>query len=370
MAAGSDDQEDRTESPTQYRRDEFRKQGIVALSREVVSVCLLLAIGSSFYGVSKIVVPQFRILAEVYLKFGRIEELTKAALFELLMFALKAWAWMVLPVFGVAVLVAILVCVVQVGFQISFEPLSPKWDRLDPIKGFQRLFSSHGTTEAIKALIKLSLGSVIVWYFMKAKAPEAAYIFEKDIPEICIYFGAELSKLFFLILSIFIFIAAGDFFFQRFRVDKQMRMSKREIREEFKLREGDPLVRNRIRSIQRRLASKRMMEAVPKADVIVTNPTHISIALKYDDKTMAAPQVIAKGADHVAMKIREIAKKSGIPLVENKPLARTLYKEVEVGHYVPRDLYRAVAQVLAYVYRLKNGDWSMPAAGRAANTTL
>jgi flagellar biosynthesis protein FlhB len=357
MAGSDDSHEDRTETATQYRRDEFRKQGMVAMSREVLSVSLLFASGATLYGVSQIVVPQFRLLAETYLKFDKIDVLSKNALFELLLAAVKVWAWLVMPVFLVAVVVAVLVCTAQVGFQINWDPLTPKWDRLDPIKGFQRLFSMHGLAEATKAIIKLTVASMLVWSFMKSKAPEARMIFDKDVPEICLYFGAELSKLFFLILGVFTVVAAADLFFQRFRLEKQMKMSKREVKDEFKMREGDPLIKSRIRQVQRRIANRRMMEAVPKADVIVTNPTHLSIALKYDS-TMAAPKVLAKGADHMAMKIRELAKKNRIPLVENKPLARTLFKEVEVGHYVPRELYRAVAQVLAYVYRLKNGDWT------------
>jgi flagellar biosynthesis protein FlhB len=359
MAGSNDDnQDDKTETATQYRRDEFRKQGMVAMSREVLSVCLLMASGVTLYAVSQNFVPQFRILAEAYLKFDHIETMTRGALFDLLLIGLKSWAWMVIPVFAVALLVAILACAAQVGFHVTWDPLTPKWDRLDPMKGLQRILSGQGATEAFKAVMKLGLGSWIVWAFVNARIPEAAHVFEKDIPEICIFFGKELGRLFFLLLGTFGILAAADYFFQRYRLEKQMRMSKREIREEYKLREGDPVMKGRIRNIQRRMASKRMMDAVPKADVIVTNPTHISIALKYDATNMAAPQVIAKGADHMAMKIRELAKKSGIPLVENKPLARTLYKEVDVGHYVPRDLYRAVAQVLAYVYRLKNGDWN------------
>lgn len=359
MAGPSDEnQEDRTEFATQYRRDEFRKQGIVALSREVLSVSLLLTSGFTLYAVAQMMVPEFRSLAEVYLKFGRIEGMTKSGLMDLLYVAMKAWAWLVLPVFGAGMVVAILVCGAQVGFQISWEPMAPKWDRLDPTKGIQRLFSGAGAVEGFKALIKLVLGAFIVWQFLKSSAPQAGQIFEKDTAEIALFFGSELTKLFFLLLLTFTFLAAADYGYQRYRLENQMKMSRREVREEFKLREGDPLIRSRIRSVQRKLANARMMEAVPKADVVVTNPTHLSVALKYDAETMAAPRVLAKGADHIAMKIREIAKKHHIPLVENKPLARSLFKDVEVGHFVPRELYRAVAQVLAYVYRLKNGEWT------------
>ncbi|MBY0369887.1 EscU/YscU/HrcU family type III secretion system export apparatus switch protein, partial [bacterium] len=193
----------------------------------------------------------------------------------------------------------------------------------------------------------------VAWFFLKARAFEAGHYFNRSVPEVTTLILNDTLRLFFMLAGVLGVLAAGDFFYQRYRVEKQMRMTKREVREEYKLREGDPLMKSRIRNVQRRMARRRMLEAVPKADVIITNPTHYSVALQYDPDKMNAPRVVAKGVDFLAMKIREIAKGAGVPLVENRQLARALYAQIPVGKSITKDLYSAVAQVLSYVYRLK-----------------
>ena len=207
--------------------------------------------------------------------------------------------------------------------------------------------------EAVKAMFKLTIAGFVIWNFLRTQAPSAGMYFQKGVAESTILTLGLVAKMFFtLVLSLALW-ESGITRFNGTAVESGMKMTRREAKDEYKLREGDPLIKSRIRQLQRRMASRRMMEAVPKADVIVTNPTHLAVALKYDAETMAAPKVTAKGADLVAKKIRELAQKHGVPLVENKPLARTLYKEIEIGHSVPRELYKAVAEVLAYVYRLR-----------------
>lgn len=351
MFDGSD--EERTETPSSFRREEFRRQGTVALSKELLSISMMLAVGTSLYFAATMILQQFGVLSQLFFKFATLGELGKNELLDLRMPLLKAMGWMVLPVFAVAIVAGIGACAAQVGFFITTEPLSPKWERLDPIAGMQRIFSAQGGVEAVKALIKLAIAGFVVWYFLKGQVDGWGIFYQKNVAEGTSLLLSVVGRLFFSLVGSLSIMAGLDYFFQKFQVEKKMKMTKREAKEEFKLREGDPLIKQRIRSIQRRMASRRMMEAVPKADVVVTNPTHLAVALQYDLDTMKAPKVTAKGAGVVAQKIREMARKHGVPIVENKPLARTLFKELEIGHAIPRELYKAVAEVLAYVYRLR-----------------
>ncbi len=344
--------DERTESPSSYRREEFRKQGTVAMSREILSVSLLFFVGVALYFTAATLVQQFGVLTGVFFKFQTNSPFGKAEFLELRFPILRALGWMVLPIFGVAMVAGIVTCAAQVGIYFSWEPLAPKWERIDPIAGFQRIFSSQGAVEGLKAVLKLALGGGVVWFFLRGQVEQAALLYQKNASEGTSLLFILLRKLFLSLIGAFSVLAGLDYFYQRFTLEKQMKMTRREAKEEFKLREGDPLIKQRIRSIQRRMASRRMMEAIPKADVVVTNPTHLAVALQYS-KDMPAPKVTAKGAGEIAKKIREVARKAGVPIVENKPLARTLYKELEIGQSIPRELYKAVAEVLGYVYRLR-----------------
>ena len=217
----------------------------------------------------------------------------------------------------------------------------------------KRVICTNAVMEAAKATIKMLVVGGVAWVFLKQRAFIVGNYFTKSVPELSVLILGELSRLFFLLAAALGAFAAADFFYQRYKIEKQMRMTKQEIKEEYKLREGDPMVKQRVRAAQRKIARRRMMEAVPKADVIITNPTHYAVALQYDPKKMRSPKVVAKGVDFLALKIRELAKSSGVPIVENRPLARALYAQVPVGKGITEDLYTAIAQVLTYVYRLK-----------------
>ncbi len=346
-------QEDRTEAATSFRREEFRKQGIVAQSRELMSVVLFLAAGTALFFMAGSIVTGFRELTTVTWKFESIEIMTPQRMQEWVIRAMTSWATMVAPMFGVVMVAAFACGVAQVGFHISTETLSPNWDRVNPLKGAKRLFSLDAVMEAAKATIKMLVVGGVAWVFLKQRAFIVGNYFTKSVPELSVLILGELSRLFFLLAAALGAFAAADFFYQRYKIEKQMRMTKQEIKEEYKLREGDPMVKQRVRAAQRKIARRRMMEAVPKADVIITNPTHYAVALQYDPKKMRSPKVVAKGVDFLALKIRELAKSSGVPIVENRPLARALYAQVPVGKGITEDLYTAVAQVLTYVYRLK-----------------
>lgn len=344
--------EERTETATQFRREEFRKSGSVALSRELLSVVILLSAGITLYVAGSLYQREFGALAERFFLIQR-DGFDRDSFLHLRYEIMKHWGMMVLPVFGVVLVTGALACVAQVGLYVSWEPLNFDWNRINPVNGFQRLFSLRGVVEAAKAMLKFVVVCIVVYLFLKRQAAGVGNLLSLDVGTGFGLIVQNTAKLFFMLVGPLVVLSALDYAFQRYQLEKQMKMTKSEAKEEFKMREGDPLIKSRVKQIQRRLARRRMMEEVPKADVIVTNPTHFAVALKYDVKTMAAPKVIAKGAGVIAQKIKEVAKFNRVPVVENKPLARTLFKNLDIGEYVPRELYKAVAEVLAYVYRLK-----------------
>jgi flagellar biosynthetic protein FlhB len=257
------------------------------------------------------------------------------------------------PFFAASACLGVLSSFMQIGFLYSPEILEVKLERLNPIQGFQRLLTKKSLVEAIKGVFKFTVVILITYNVMKNNIGSFLGFLHADAEQ-SLGFGKYLMvKLGFSILLGLGIIALADFAWEKWSYRKKMMMTKQEAKEEAKEKDGNPEIRNRIRQIQRQMAQKRMMNDVKKADVIVTNPTHISVALKYDGESMVAPSVMAKGADHLALRIREIAKENDIPIVENIMLARTLYKTVKVGHGVPRTLYKAVAEILAFVYKLR-----------------
>ncbi len=352
MASESDSGE-RTEEATQQRREDFRKRGQVAQTRELSSVFLLFA--------SVLLVA---LMSRFF--FGQIYELFIMAFGDdmvanirgdegfshMAMFAVTKSAYLLLPVMGLYWVIGIASSVVQVGFLQNEEALEIRWERLDPVSGFKKMFSMRAFTEGAKACLKMTLILFISYLLLKSQIHELPKLMLYSLPQIFEYLGSVTIRLLAGVGFFMLGLAALDYFYQRWDLEKEMRMTKQEIKEEIKSREGDPMIRARIKRIQREMASKRMMEDVPKADVIVTNPTHIAVALKYDE-TMVAPQVIAKGADIIAQKIRELAKEHNIPIIENKPLARSMFKTLKIGQAIPKELYTAVAEVLSYVYKLR-----------------
>lgn len=356
MAPSFQDDE-RTEAATVLRREEFRRQGSVALSRELVGVCLILSVIMALEFSHSFYLDRFR---EIALRFFQIRpnwepnwEIDRSKMVDLIAETISGAGWMLLPALSTALVVACLVCVIQVGWMISWEPLAPNWERINPINGFQRIFSGRGFVEGLKAVIKLAIGAALLWWFVTREIERLGLFYSKSVSEGALLLVQGATEFVLACLSAFFVPSGLDYLYQRYLLERQMRMTRREAKDELKLREGDPAVRLRIRALQRKLATRRMMESVPTADVVVTNPTHLAVALKFDVKKMPAPKVVAKGRGFIAEKIREIARLHAIPIVENKPLARTLYKSIEVNRFIPRELYKAVAEVLAYVYRLR-----------------
>ena len=347
-----DDDGERSEEATQQRRDDYRKRGQIAQTRELGSVLLLFAgvliisVASRFF--SQHIHEIFRLTLD--------EGLKKAMKDGSLTPTLAAVSYRGVLIFGpvgvAAWLVGFLATTLQTGFIYNEEALQLKWDRLDPVAGLQKLFTIRSLIEGGKSIAKICLILYISYLLLRPQIRMLPHLMDFSVPQLLDFTGSVCIRLLSGVGFFMLALAGLDYFYQRWELEKQMRMTKQEIKEEHKSREGDPMIRSRIKRLQREMSSKRMMADVPTADVIVTNPTHISIALKYDGG-MVAPRVIAKGADAVAMKIREIAREHNIPIVENKPLARAIFKTLKIGSEIPRELYTAVAEVLSYVYRLR-----------------
>ena len=351
MASEADSGE-RSEEATPQRREDYRKRGQVAQTKELSSVLLLFSAVLLIWIMSRFFFQQiWEIFHQAYGD-SLVQMVRGGDYKEILGFVGGKFVLLLLPVLGVFWILGFVSTVVQVGFLYNEEALQWRWDRLDPVQGMTRIFSLRSGMEGLKAILKLCLILGISYLLLRSQIALLPHLMDFSIPQIFTFLGTLITRLLLGVGTFMLVLAAADYFYQRWDLEKEMRMTKQEVKEEVKSREGDPMIKARIKRIQREMASRRMMEEVPKADVIVTNPTHIAIALKYDE-TMISPRVIAKGADLVAEKIKAIARENNIPCVENVPLARSIFKLLDIGQSIPRELYTAVAEVLSYVYKLK-----------------
>ncbi len=339
--------EERTEEATPRRRQEARRRGQVARTRELPSTLLILATLGFLYMAKNYYFEAFKGMFNYFLGNAYSRETLQSS-FPVSLFLLSK---LLLPLFLLLVVVGIFSYVVQFGFLFSLEVISPKFDKLNPVNGLKNLFSKRALVELVKSAIKVLLVLWVAYPIIKSQALGATSLFAMSPEQIFAHLLKASGSLVLKVGILFLFISLLDYGYQRWEHEQSLKMTKQEVKEELKQQEGDPQVKARIRRIQRELARKRMMQEVPKADVVITNPVEIAVALKYDAERMNAPKVVAKGAGELAKRIREIARKSGVPIVENRPLARMLYKMVEVGEEIPEALYKAVAEVLAYVYR-------------------
>ena len=351
MADENDDE--KTEEPSQYKIDESRKKGDVASSKELTSVLLL---SGSLLTLIICGVFVYEVFTE-YIDWLYRQDFRNIYSKEKFAEVISHTAWTIVkcvgPSFGASVCMGVMAQFMQIGFLYSPEIMNVDLDRINPIKGVSRLISKKAIVEAIKGCFKFTVVIIITYSVMKNNIGSFLGFLHAEAGQSLMFGKYLMAKLGFSILLGLGIVALMDFAWEKWSYRQKMMMTKQQAKEEAKEKDGNPEVKNRIRSIQRQMAQKRMMNDVKKADVIVTNPTHISVALKYDGQSMVAPSVTAKGADHLALRIREIAKENDIPIVENIMLARTLYKTVKVGHGVPRTLYKAVAEILAFVYKLK-----------------
>lgn len=346
--------QERTESATPKKRQKVRSEGKTCKSKDLTAAVEILVglLGLWVWGesITKGLIGYLR----ATIAFMGDQTLQRGGWFSQLQDAsLRVYfgSWLLLGTL-IAVLVLALT-IKQVGWIVSFEPFAFNFGRLNPISGMKKIISLRSLVELLKGLLKASIFAVVVYLGLRDKLPVTVRAIQLPIEHSAVLLWDLLWNLSMKLAIMLLIIALVDYMYQKWEFEKSIRMSKQEIKEEYKQMEGDPQIKSKIRQKQRELAKKRMMSSVPKADVVITNPTTLAIAMIYDRKLMAAPQIVAKGKGVVARRIREIAEEHGIPVIENKPLAWALYEGVEIGEEVPESLYRGVAEILAMVYKLK-----------------
>jgi flagellar biosynthetic protein FlhB len=344
--------QERTEQATPKRREDARKKGQVARSREIPAVSVMLMALALFYMLGGYVYLQTAGVLRGYLT--QLDfPLTSGSLHLLLWRSVRSFFSICWPFMVGLSLAALISGYLQVGSAISEEQLKPNLERIDPLKGLQRLFSKQSLVELVKSLGKVAVVGYVAYRVVRDEIGQLAPLAEQGVWEITAYIGAVCLRIALWATLAMGAVAALDYGFQRWQHEKRLMMTRQELKEEFKQTEGDPLIKSRVKGLQREMARRRMMAEVPKADVVVTNPTELAVALRYVAGQMEAPKVVAKGAGHLASRIRSLAAEHRVPVVEDKPLAQALYKTVEIGQQIPFALYAAAAEVLAYVYRLK-----------------
>ncbi len=350
----------KTEAPTPRRLEEARKEGQVARSQELNTAVILLASALLLRGPGKEILTVFNTLMVQSLVQIRQVEITEKFLLQMV----YSLGTQVLPPLGLVlfglVLTAVVVTMGQTRFLWSSKKIGFDFKRVNPLNGLKRIFSLRGLIEILRALLKLLVVGWVAYGYLRGNLPGVVALLQTDFRSALSQFADLSIDLMLRVGAVYVILAAADYAYQRWDLMRNLRMTKEEIKEEFKRSEGDPFYKSRIRAQQRRIARNRMMSKVPQAAVVVTNPTHLAIAIEYHEG-MNAPRVLAKGALHVAEKIVAIAREHNIPVVQNIPLARAMYKTIEIDQEISADLYLAMAEVLAYVYRLRGRSAGQPA---------
>jgi flagellar biosynthesis protein FlhB len=342
----------KTEKATPKRKQEARKKGNVAKSPEInTAITLLVAVilfrvgGKMLYQyLSYIATNYFSRLNEIPITMDNIYSVFLEVLFHILI--------IMAPIMLIFLAAAIISNLIQVGFLLSLDPIKPKLSKLNVIKGAKNLFSKNALANLFKSIAKVSVVAYLAYSTIRDNLSSIVNFFYQDVEANLMELGGIALSILTKITIAFVIIAILDYIFQRYKRAEEMKMSKQEVKDEYKRSEGDPLIKSAIRRKQLEMARRRMMTEVPKADVVVTNPVHVAVAISYDAKEMKAPKVVAKGMNKIAERIKELAKEHNIPLVENPPVARALYKACEVDKEIPADLYSTVAEILTYVYKL------------------
>jgi len=350
--AESDFQE-RTERATPRRREKAREEGKVARSSEL-NAAAIIGIGiAMLYGIGPYIADQTSQLMAYTMGNAPSIAANDPTFYKTLVDNLIGFFVITMPIFAAMIVIAIGINVAQVGFHVSPKALELKFDKLDLVKGMKRMFSMQSLFRMARDIVKLAVVGLVAYWSIQSEFQSMFLLPDKTIAQLASTMVALSLKISMKIGAIILVIAIIDYAYQKYEYEKSIKMSKHDLKEEYKETEGSPHVKSRIKQLQREMTRNRMMRAVPEADVVVTNPTHIAVALKYNPEKSGAPEVVAKGERLIAQRIKEIALLHGIPVVEDKPLARALFKMCEIGQVVPATLYRAVAEVLAYVYRLK-----------------
>ena len=353
----NDEGGEKTEEPTAKKIEDSRKEGQVAKSKELTSavmllvffLCLRMFIG--FVGERLVnVFPYF---------WGRIDEYLSGTfddvrVWQIILDAIIYIAVTIAPFVIIAFVVAFLTQRVQITWKVTAKPMQPKLNKLNPISGFKRMFSKQSLFELVLSIFKIIVFTAVAYSIVKDNIGVFVTAYDLTIKDCLGILFDLVINLGIKISVVYLVVALADLVFQRWKHKQDLKMTKQEVKDEYKNQEGDPKVKSQQRQRMQQAARRRMMQSVPEADVVITNPTHFAVALKYDNTVSMAPVVVAKGADYLAFKSRDLAKEHNVEIVEDKPLARMLYANVEIGNEIPPELYQAVAEVLAYVYKLKN----------------
>jgi flagellar biosynthetic protein FlhB len=349
-----DSGQEKSEKPTAKKRSDARKDGTVAKSTEVNSVLVLLL------GILLLRITGPAMLGEIKgfigycFEFSAIPEMSEQRLIDIAREALVFLIKIILPFAGTIMIAGLLANILQIGLMFTTKPLMPKFSKINPLKGLMQKFSMKTVVEMVKNILKVSVIGYVAYITVKSEYELLIVLADTSVMTIWNFITAATFNIFIRIIVVLIIIAILDYSYQRYQHEKKLKMTKQEIKDENKQMEGDPQVKGRIRSLQREMARRRMMGEVPKATVVVTNPTHIAIALLYEPQKNDAPVVVAKGKQLIAQQIKKIAAEHGVPMVEDKPLARAMYDKIEVGFPIPTEFFTAVAEIMAYVFKLKN----------------
>ena len=347
--------QEKTEAPTEKKRRESREEGQVAFSRELPSAALLAGILLTLIATSPLILDAFReMTTQIFREMSKADELSIASLYdlsgEIFYTLLPAFA----PFAAIIVLVGILASILQVGVQITLKAIAPKFNKISPLTGLKRLFSTQSLADFLKSMAKLIIVGIVGYITYMDKITELNGLSVATPEAILEYNFTVVAEVSGKIVLALVAIAIFDYLYQRWHHEKQLMMTKQEVKEETKQTEGDPQLKARIRQIQREMSNARMMQEVPKADALIVNPTHFSVAILYDRDVMEAPEVTAKGTDHMALRMRTVARENSVPILERPELARDLYANVEIGETIPERFYKAIAEILAFVYRLRS----------------
>ncbi len=344
---------EKTEKATPKKKEESKKKGQVAKSADVNTAVTLFAAFLMLWFTGKTAAGKLLHLVNYSLQNGLSLEPTEENVQMLFVHLVEESAGIVLPVLLTVLAAGVFASFIQTGFMFSAEAVQMKLERLNPLQGFKKIYSMRAVVELIKSILKISIIGTVTFLVIWNKKDQLMKLSQVSLESALGIFGGLAFQMGFYASLVLLFLSLLDFMYQKFDFEKSIRMSKQDIKDEYKKSEGDPKIKSKIKEKQRQMAMRRMMQEVPKADVIITNPTHYAIALKYDDQRMEAPVVVAKGVDLIAQKIKKIGAENRVALVENRPLARTLYSRAEIGDVIPEDLFKAVAEILAYVYHLK-----------------
>lgn len=346
--------EEKTEEATPKKKSEARKKGQVARSKDVGLAITMVTCTLVILLLSSMIVGNLKDTMIYFLQSGMLQDINEMSIKSIVITILLKAGLCILPVVIPIMIAGIVASLMQTGFLLTGEPLKPKFSKLNPISGFKNMFSKKSFVDLLKNLAVVTVIGFIGFLYVRDNYDKILQISNTYLPSL----GGQVQDLvvgiFFQVSLVLVIIAAADYFVQFRFHQKDLRMTKQEIKEEYKQMEGDPQIKSKIKQKQREMATRRMMASVADATVVITNPTHLSIALKYEEGNNEAPKVVAKGADLVALKIKEVAKENDVPIMENKPLARMIYEQVDIDREVPQEMYQAVAEILAMVYKLKN----------------